>query len=825
MVERAVDAAECIEPEPSAPGAAGGRNLRFRDEQPSWLRLTNATGPAVARGEPAPRVALWRRALGPIVVVLAVLCANAPFLLGIVRPSPIGATDSASLHLVHGYLPGISYLDPSVGWIFAPLAHLSAMDWIHGVVPWWNPYQGLGAPLAAGIQSASLFPPVLLFLLPNGIVWFHVALELVAGLAAWLLVRELGYGRAIATVGGMLWALNGTFAWFAHAPSDPVPFLPLMLLGVERLSRRRQVDLGGWLALVVGLALSIYGGFPETAYFSGLLVAVWFGFRLLRRPRRQRLAYLRAVATAGVTGLLLAAPLLVPVAEYLPYADIGRHAGQIGVQPFVGSAVQMIGIPYLYGSIAAFDWADHSHALTYFWGSASGGYLTSSVILLALIGTIAGRSQVGLRRLLAVFALLAVAWQLAVPPLARFFQAVIPFASTANAFRYLSPAWEMAAVLLACAGLDAIAYGSPRLARAAIGGGLVTLAWLGVEVLLAWPTIQTIYRRSLAYRPYPVGTIAWAVGMVIALVVIALVAAAGTRPRSKGRRTGAAAAGAATLLAGVLVVTDAAAMFVLPELSAPREAPIDQGPVTYLRRHLGNERFFSMWAFHAEAGSYFELASLNTNTMPVPEQWARYVDRYLSRGADALTFDGTRVPAGAPSAREELRRNLSHYEAAGVRYVLTLRSNKVFGRALRGDLYPGGIRRVYEDRRFVLYALPRARPFFSTASWPRAPPCRLQARGISAVVARCQRPATLVRNELDLPGWTATVNGAPSRILRVDGGVTGIRLPAGTSVVVFSYLPPGFAAAMALFSLGCLAVVGMLLRRRICRLAAATRRR
>ncbi|HLI43094.1 MAG TPA: hypothetical protein VKU92_01315 [Acidimicrobiales bacterium] len=823
-MERAVDAERGIEPEPSAPGTTGPGYLVGRGR--GWLALIQPAGSgAVGHREPRPLVARWRRAFGPLVVVLTVVCANAPVLLGIVRPSPIGATDSASLHLVHGYLPGISYLDPSVGWIFAPLAHLSAMDWIHGVVPWWNPYEGLGAPLAAGMQSASLFPPVLLLLLPNGIVWFHVALELAAGLATWLLVRELGFGRGVATAGGVLWALNGTFAWFAHAPSDPLPFLPLMLLGVERLWRRQRVDLGGWLAIAFGLALSVYGGFPETAYFSGLLVAVWFGFRLLRRPRRHRLSYLAAAATAGVTGLLLAAPLLVPVAEYLPYADIGRHAGQIGVQPFVGSAIQMIGIPYLYGSIAAFNWADRSHALTYFWGSASGGYLTSSVILLALIGAIAGRSQVGLRRLLGVFGLLALAWQLAVPPFAPFFQAVVPFASTANAFRYLSPAWEMAAVLLACAGLDAIAHGSPRLRWAAISGGLVTLAWIGVEVRLAWPTIETIYRRSPAYRPYPVGTIAWAVGMVVVLVVVVLVAAAGKRSRSKRARIGAVAAGAATLLAGVLVVTDAAAMFVLPELSAPRQAPIDQGPVSYLRRHLGNERFFSMWAYHAEAGSYFELASLNSNTMPVPEQWARYVDRYLSHGADALTFDGTRVPPGAPSAKQELRRNLSRYEAAGVRYVLTLRSNKVFGRALRGDRYLGGVRRVYEDRRFVLYALPRARPFFSTASWPRAPPCRLQVRGISAVVARCEHPATLVRNELDLPGWTATVNGAPSRLLRLDGGVTGIRLPAGTSVVVFSYLPPGFAPAMALFALGCLAVVGMLLRRQVSRLAAATRRR
>ena len=43
------------------------------------------------------------------------------------------------------------------------LGHLVATDWFSGHVPWWNPYEGLGVPLAGDMQSGAFFPPTLLF--------------------------------------------------------------------------------------------------------------------------------------------------------------------------------------------------------------------------------------------------------------------------------------------------------------------------------------------------------------------------------------------------------------------------------------------------------------------------------------------------------------------------------------------------------------------------------------------------------------------------------------------------------------------------------------
>ena len=47
----------------------------------------------------------------------------------------------------------------------------------------------------------------------------------------------------------------------------------------------------------------------------------------------------------------------------------------------------------------------------------------------------------------------------------------------------------------------------------------------------------------------------------------------------------------------------------------------------------------------------------------------------------------------------------------------------------------------------------------------------------------------LVLSELYYPGWRATLNGVSVPILKVDGGLRGIRVPAGSSVVRMHYLP------------------------------------
>jgi hypothetical protein len=64
------------------------------------------------------------------------------------------------------------------------------------------------------------------------------------------------------------------------------------------------------------------------------------------------------------------------------------------------------------------------------------------------------------------------------------------------------------------------------------------------------------------------------------------------------------------------------------------------------------------------------------------------------------------------------------------------------------------------------------------------------------------------------PGWTATLNGQPAQILRVDGAFRGVRIPSrGNHVVEFSYRPPAWRlssglAVVGLLALGALTLAG-----------------
>ena len=79
-------------------------------------------------------------------------------------------------------------------------------------------------------------------------------------------------------------------------------------------------------------------------------------------------------------------------------------------------------------------------------------------------------------------------------------------------------------------------------------------------------------------------------------------------------------------------------------------------------------------------------------------------------------------------------------------------------------------------------------------------------------------PALLVVSEVYYPGWTATVNGQPARISRVDGILRGIVVPRGDSQVSLRYRPAsvyiGGALSVTAFGAGLVAAICLWLIRR-----------
>ena len=739
--------------------------------------MLEASQVAAAEARPAA-AALSHRipadAWAMLAIAAVVVVANAPSLLAFASSNPLDYRSGLASSVTPGPLPGERAIDPNDGYVSQALGHRAALDWVHLHVPWWNPYEGTGAPLAGELQSGAFFPPTLLTLLPNGQLYEHVLLEILAGLCTYMLLRRIALGRWPSAAGGIAFALNGTFAWFAHAPVNPVPFVPALLLGVElAFSASVAGRRGGWWLIAVAGATSFYAGFPEVAYIGALLAVCWFAWRCGCLPRERLLAFARKGGCGVVVGALLSAPLLVASLDYVADASLGAHAGNLaGATHLPVAALPQLVLPYVHGPIFAFG--DAELALTGIWGHV-GGFLTTSLLLLALVGATSRRRR-GLRAVLLAWITLALARIYGEPRLLGDPLRLVPGMSHIAFYRYASAAVELAVVILAAIGIDELARGAVSRVRLAGMTG-VTLAVVAGAAAGA---------RSLPHHHYLALALAWGAAVAVAVAVV--------RP---------------VWLVTLIVALDGLVLFGLPQASAPRKVELDKAPVSFLSRHLGTSRFFTLGPLQPNYGSYYGIASLNVNDVPVPQAFATYVHARLDAVVDPMVFvgNGGGRRSAAPTPVQELVRNLPAYRAAGVAYVL----------APSGDALPRSraFELAFSSPSTRIYRIHGAAPYFTAG-----PACSVRASSRDSAELSCARPARLVRRETYLRGWSARVDDRAAVVRRVDGLFQAVDVPAGTHRISFLYAPPYIWWGVAAFAAGCLA----LLSTRVATMGLAARR-
>ena len=701
-----------------------------------------------------------------LAVAAAVLIANLPYLLGLFDPNPLGTRSALVTEVVPGVLDGGSTIDPNNGATSQALGHRAVLDWLDFRIPWWNPYEGTGAPLAGEMQSAALFPPTFLTLFANGQLFERMLLEIIAGISTYLLLRRISVRRSASAAGGIAFGLSGTFAWFAHAAINPVAFLPLTLLGIElayaaTVERRR----GGWWLIAVAGALSVYAGFPEVVYIDALLVLCWVAWRAGCARRDTLRAFAAKIAAGVAAGTLLAAPLLIAFVGYLDDAYAGAHEGDVlRSLALPKSLLRQLILPYVYGPIGTGLW----------WGGI-GGYLATSVLLFALVGLLS-RGRRGLRLLLLTWSVLALARMYDQPHFLAEVVRLIPGMSQVWFSRYAFVSLEFAVVVLAALGLDDIAMASDT-RRRVVAGAAAALLFVALAAIGA-RTLANAIGNALRGPPYYELTVVWGAGIVLAAATVAAVI------RNARARAG---------IAALLVAVDALALFMVPQLSAPRKVRVDMAPVAYLRRNLGTSRFFTLGPLQPNYGTYFGIASLNLNDVPMPRALGRYVRARLDASVNPSHFVGTpALVPGAASPRQELMRNLAGYRAAGVAYVLTPAGNAL-------PQSRSTFRLVLRTPTTWIYRLAGAAPYFTANR--RA--CVLKPQSRRSVRVICPEAATLVRRETDLPGWSARVDGKPATVGRSDGLFQTVNVEPGVHEVEFSYRPPKMVWGYLAFATGC----------------------
>jgi hypothetical protein len=629
------------------------------------------------------RAAISRHA-GPMLALIALpFAAHALMLFGITHGNPAIFAMFLTRGLEGGWLPGSpGWRDPTIGLITQPLGMLSAHDWLHGIVPWWNPYSGVGMPLAAEMQTMSFFLPfVLLLHVWGGWLELLILLQILCGLFTYALLTELRLTRLAALLGAIFYALSATFFLVPHV-MGPLPFAPLLLLGIERARRAAIMSQHlGWGLIPLALAYSIYGGYPEVAYTDGVLAAVWTVWRFAGLgPARWRFA--GKITLGGAIGLTLTLPLTVPFFQYVRLSYLGQHADVYSWLWLLPPIAPLQVFPFIYGPIGAITPAGVSSALsnlvTSGWNQL-GGWFGPLATLLALAAILRPGRHRGLARMLGLYILI---WQLRIfgfPPAVWVIDR-IPLMGQTNAVRFCGPSMELACFILLAITVDGWQTDGARDRRAMLRLIAAGCAIVLIAVVPAARSLHAWFAPGTAMPGFAIGA--------TSIELLLAVAAAAMLVRRPTRR--------AALVLAIIIGTDGFATAALSQFAAPVHATIDLRGVAYLQRHLGLARFYSLQPFGPNYPAAFGLAAIDENELPVPAVWNDYIHHHLDRYADVVMFTGSQsrsigcvlLPRAAAALRSgvfirpqrsvippdqsvELRRNLAAYQAIGVKYILT----------------------------------------------------------------------------------------------------------------------------------------------------------
>jgi len=102
------------------------------------------------------------------------------------------------------------------------------------------------------------------------------------------------------------------------------------------------------------------------------------------------------------------------------------------------------------------------------------------------------------------------------------------------------------------------------------------------------------------------------------------------------------------------------------------------------------------------------------------------------------------------------------------------------------------------------------------------PPRRVRAASILSynsqevkIDATVERPALLVLNDSDYPGWKVYVDGRRSRWITANYLFRGVLLDPGRHLVRFAYEPASFAAGAAISGAGLICLAGFVAWRKL----------
>lgn len=189
-----------------------------------------------------------------------------------------------------------------------------------GKLPLWNPYKGVGQPLAEQLGQSAFFPyQVLKNLAPVGSWDFFLLGRLViVGFFTFLFLRSISVSRIGSLFGGLAYMLSGSFTWFINNEEmvNPAMMAPIVLWSVENLLQKLNTRFLIFSTLSFGLILT--AGTPGVTSYVLLLILAYAIFRITTLDKVLKPVLVLLISL--ILGFSLAAPLFLPTFEFLQSA-------------------------------------------------------------------------------------------------------------------------------------------------------------------------------------------------------------------------------------------------------------------------------------------------------------------------------------------------------------------------------------------------------------------------------------------------------------------------------------------------------------------------
>lgn len=404
-------------------------------------------------------------------------------------------------------------------WQLEPWARIVADSYSRGDLPLWNPHQFFGTPLAGDAQPGA-FDVLRLPALITDHAWgwdvYYLSQSALCLMLTYIFGRSVGF-RAEAA---FLTAAAYTFSGFMFIRgnmhyAEIYHLLPGLLWGMERVIRGALRS--GLVSMAITIAMITLAGMPEVMLLVFLYAASFGAFRVawdgLARHSGWFVAHRALLLLAAwVTGIALAAPMLVPLFEYIRQSfSIHPPERGLGLLHLPLRALSYIGVPYINGLPA--------QPLSPNTLQPVDDYSGAAVVLLALLGLVCLRRLGGSRPGPVVcFALASsVVWGaklFGVPGITELGR--LPLLAQTLIYIFGMPCLSFSIAVLAGAGVQAL---SSRLVdrRQAALAGLLFLGYLALAARLNWGVLLSVGpRHALATvgLAAAAGTAAWVCTMV-----------------------------------------------------------------------------------------------------------------------------------------------------------------------------------------------------------------------------------------------------------------------------------------------------------------------